>query len=240
MPRHLKKALLPAALLLPLAVASAPAADPPAREAQGGSQGVRGSFSLQQMFHTSTSQFGNLPGVRPWNGRSLSSSSFVYRGIPCTGQAPVNNIATNLVTYNNRVRGSRSPASTRFHPFRFKVQRTRRGTEMLGEITMTVCQLRNGPTPNPDPVADPRKPKIRFAFRAEFRRQSGDELRFVGTFRILGGTQRYDDLTGSGTISGYLFCFAPQGCGATGGRFLDGQISMQGRYADPTPELSAG
>jgi hypothetical protein len=222
-------------IAVPLAGADA---RPTAQSAQS-SQGVRGSFSLQQMFHTSSSQFGNLPGVRPWNGRSRSDSSFVYRGIPCTGQAPVNNIASNLPTYNGRILGSRSPASTRFHPFRFRVQRTRRGTEMLGQITMTVCQLRNGPTPNPDPVADPRKPKIRFSFRARFQRQNVEELRFDGTFRILGGTGRYDDLTGSGSISGYLFCFAPQGCNGTGRRFLDGQVSMQGRYADPTPELSA-
>ena len=214
-------------------------AGPTARKAQDRS-GVRGSFSLQQMFHTTTSQFGNLPGVRAWNGRSRSDKSFVYRGIPCTGQAPVNNIASNLPSYNARVRASRSPSSTRFHPFRFRVQRTRRGTEMLGSITMTVCQLRNGPTPNPDPVADARKPKIRITFRAEFKRQNVEELRFVGTFRIRGGTQRYEDLTGSGRMSGYLFCLAPDGCSGTGARFLDGQISMQGRYADRTPELSAG
>lgn len=212
----------------------------PGAHAQDAERGVRGSFSLQQMFHTSTAQFPTLAGVRPWNGRDRSASSFVYRGIPCTGQAPVNNIASNLPSYNGRVKGSRSPVSTRFHPFRFRVQKTRRGTEMLGEITMTVCQLRNGPTPNPDPVADPAKPKIRIAFRAEFERQNAEEVRFAGTFRLRGGTQRYEDLSGSGTISGYLFCFAPPGCGGTGGRFLDGQVSLQGRYADPTPELAAG
>ena len=238
--RHLRRALPAAALVLPLAVMPAVASDPTNSHAQTTQPGIRGSFSMQQMFHTASAQFGVLPNVRPWDGRSRSSTSFVYRGIPCTGQAPVNNIATNLATYNNRIRGSRSPASTRFHPFAFKVQRTRRGTEMIGRITMTVCQLRNGPTPNPDPVPDERKPKIRFAFRAEFKRQNVEEVRFAGTFRILGGTQRYNDLSGSGRLSGYLFCFAPQGCTANGSRFSDGQISMQGRYADPTPELSAG
>jgi len=58
---------------------------------------------------------------------------------------------------------------------------------------------------------------------------------------VLGQRAReHADLTGSGTIAGYLFCFAPQGCGGTGGNFLDGQVSMQGKYADPTPQLAAG
>ena len=240
MSRFLKKALPVGALLVPLLVLPAAQADRRARAAQDGGQGVRGTFSLQQMFHTSTAQFGLLPGVRLWDGKSRSSTSFVYRGIPCTGQAPVNNIASNLPTYNGRVRGSRSPASTRFHPFSFRVQRTRRGTQMLGRITMTVCQLRNGPTPNPDPIPDDRKPKIQISFRADFKRQTAEELRFNGTFRLRGGSERYEDLTGSGRVSGYLFCFAPEGCGATGNRFTDGQISLQGRYRDPTPELAAG
>lgn len=236
-PHRVRPALVAVAVAALLSAIPAAQAGPPARDAQS-SSAVSGSFSLQQMFHTSTAQFPNLPGVRPWDGRSRSPSSFVYRGIPCTGQAPVNNIASNLPTYNGRVRGSRSPSSTRFHPIRFQVRRTSRGTEMLGEITMTVCQLRSGPTPNPDPVPDPSKPKIRIAFRAEFTRQNAEELRFVGTFRIRGGTQRYEDLTGKGTVSGYLFCLAPQGCAALGNRFTDGQISLQGRYRDPTPQLA--
>lgn len=240
MQKDLRRAVPVGASIALLALIPGAQAGPNADSAQSGSQGVRGSFSLQQMFHTSTSQFPTLPGVRPWDGVSRSSTSFVYRGIPCTGQAPVNNIASNLPTYNGRVENSRSPSSTRFHPIRFQVRKTSRGTEMLGEITMTVCQVRGGPTPNPDPVPDASKPKIRIAFRAMFKRSNAEEVRFGGTFRIRGGTQRYEDLTGTGTVAGYLFCFAPKGCGGTGGKFLDGQISLQGRYADPTPDLTNG
>lgn len=61
-------------------------------------------------------------------------------------------------------------------------------------------------------------------------------MRFRGTFRLAGGTQRYADITGAGTIAGYLFCFAPAGCAGTG-TFQDAQVSMQGTYRDPTPQL---
>ena len=226
---------LAALLLVPLVQA-----DDRARTAQDRGPGVHGTFSLQAMMHTATEQFPTLPGVAPWNGRSVQGR-FGYRSIPCFGNAPVNNISTNLPSYNGRVAGSRNPVSTRLHPFRFEVERTRRGLQMQGSITMTVCHLRSGPTANPDPIADEDKPKIRFTFRALATRQNVEELHFDGRFRITGGTQRYDDLTGSGRIAGYLFCFNPAGCGAQATRqYLDGQISMQGRYADRTPELAEG
>jgi len=213
-------------------------ADEGARQAQS-EPGVSGNFSLQAMMHTSTAQFPQLPGVRPWNGRTRDEV-FAYRSIPCSGNAPVNNISSNLTSYNGRVRDSRVPSSTRLHPFRFRARKVGRFVQITGRTTITVCQLKGGPTPNPDPVSDAIKPKIQIAFRARYRRENAEHLRFAGTFKIKGGTQRYADLTGSGTIAGYLFCFAPQGCGGTGGNFLDGQVSMQGSYADPTPQLAAG
>lgn len=238
--RRTLKLWLPAAALLTLLCIPAVQAGDRARDAQSGSREVSGGFNLQAMYHTSTAQFPDLPGANPWDGRSGGPSVFQYSSIPCRGNAPVNNISSNLPSYNARVKGSRVPSSTRLQPLRFRVRQTPRGKEMTGRITLTVCQLRSGPTPNPDPVADRDKPKIRIAFRAKFRRENVEDLRYAGTFRILGGTQRYEDLTGSGDIAGYLFCFAPQGCGGTGGKFLDGNVTMQGKYADPTPELGAG
>ncbi len=210
-----------------------------ARGTQAQERGASGNFSLQAMMHQSTAQFPQLPGVRPWNGRSRDSV-FAYRSIPCSGNAPVNNISSNLPSYNGRVRDSRVPSSTRLHPFRFRARRVGRFVLMTGRTTLTVCQQKSGPTPNPDPVSDASKPKIKIVFKARYRRENAEHLRFAGTFDIVGGTERYEDLTGSGTIAGYLFCFAPEGCTGTGGNFLDGQLSMQGTYADPTPQLAAG
>ncbi|HYF28291.1 MAG TPA: hypothetical protein VD931_21290 [Baekduia sp.] len=226
---------IPAAAALAVGAASA--------NEQGGSaqdQGVKGEFSLIQMIHTNSSTYGDLPGAVPWGG-SERGGPFTYRGIPCTGNAPVNNLASDLPSYGMRVRGSRAPSSMRAHPFSFQVRRTRSGAvRMVGSITFTVCHLRPGPTPSNDPVPDAQKSKIRVGFSAKFRKENAELARWSGRFRIVGGTGRYDDLTGSGTISGYFFCFAPQGCTALGGQLRDGQFAMEGFYRDPTPDLAAG
>src|SRR4051812_19517155 len=104
---------LVAALLFGVA---APMASATAEEEQGA--GLGGPFSVVQMVHTP-----NWPvatDVNPWDGGS--GGPFTYRGIPCAGNAPVNNIASDLPTYNTRVPGSRSPASTRAQPMQFTVQ----------------------------------------------------------------------------------------------------------------------
>lgn len=61
-------------------------------------------------------------------GRTRAQWLFAYRSIPCSGNAPVNNISSNLTSYNGRVRDSRVPSSTRLHPFRF---RNHRGLPLL-------------------------------------------------------------------------------------------------------------
>lgn len=214
---------------------------PSATAAQSEQRGVSGRFSLIMMIHTRSSSFGDLPGVNPWNGVRTAGQSFEYRSIPCTGNAPVNNISSDLPSYGTRVKGSRAPSSLRAHPFGFKLRKNRRGKwEMLGSIRFTVCHLRPGPTPSNDPVPDANKPHFNVGFRATFKRETAEALRWEGRFRINGGTQRYNDLTGSGTIAGYLFCFAPEGCTAHEGKYLDGQFVMQGVYRDPTPDLAAG
>lgn len=196
---------------------------------------VRGDFSLQAMAHQSTAQAPKLFNVKPWDGRSLGRYS--YRSIPCSGNAPVNNISSDLPSYNTRVAGSRAPSSTRLHNLSFRVVEGKNGKVMLGTTSIVVCQLRSGPTPSPDPVSDEVKSRIRVTWRANFRRNNAESLRFKGTFKLVGGTQRYEDITGSGAIAGYLFCFAPAGCAGTGGSFQDAQISMQGSFRDPTPQL---
>lgn len=225
-------ALLATAATIGAAAAATLAAGPAGAQ---DTRAVRGDFSLQAMAHQSTAQAPTLFNVRPWNGRSLGR--FSYRSIPCSGNAPVNNISSDLPSYNTRVAGSRAPSSTRLHNLTFRVVQGKRGKVMLGTTSIVVCQLRSGPTPNPDPVSDEVKSRIRVTWRARFVRNNVESVRFRGTFRLVGGTQRYEDLTGTGTIAGYLFCFAPAGCAASGGRFQDAQVSMQGSYRDPTPQL---
>ena len=212
--------------------------------------GVNGKFSLILMVHTLASipEF-NVPATTPWNGAAASGATYMYRSIPCTGNAPVNNISSDLPSYNTRVAGSRAPSSLRAHPFEFRLAqttvktgkgkqaRTQRVWEMQGRMTLTVCKLASGPTPNPDPIPDANKPKIYVTFRARFTRMTRESIQWDGTFTLAGGTQRYADLKGSGTIAGYFFCFAAEGCGAKGA-YEDGQFAMQGTYSDPTPQLT--
>ncbi len=203
--------------------------------------GVKGSFSLVMMVHTSTGGFGTLPGVSPWNGTYAPASHLKYRSIPCSGNAPVNNIASDLPSYGTRVAGSRAPSSMRAHPFGFSVRKFKGRWEMYGSIRFTVCKLGGGPnTAAEDTVPDADKPQIVVGFRAAFKRETAESVRWTGRFTINGGTGRYADLKGSGDIGGYFMCFAPAGCAATGGNYLDGQFTMQGDYSDPTPQLTEG
>lgn len=202
----------------------------------GAAVGMSGHFSLVNMVHTTQYQGQDLGTnePQPWNGAREEGGPFVYAGIACTGNAPVNNISTDLTTYNTRLEGSRSPASTRSHPFQFNVVRNRDGKLRLrGLTTLTVCQLKSGPTPTPDPIPDAEKSKIYIRWNAQFKNRSAEEVSWWGTFKIIGGTGLYEDLTGSGDIAGYFFCFAPEGC-TTLGEFRDGQYTMAGTYSDPT------
>lgn len=65
-------------------------------------------------------------------------------------------------------------------------------------------------------------------------RVTAEEVTFSGSFKLAGGTGRYADLTGEGTIAGYFFCFDPQGCAANQGRYRDMQLVLMGTYYDPT------
>jgi len=239
-----RKGLLGAGAAISAAVAAVALAGPATAAkapAQGGQEsGVRGDFSAVMMIHTSSSSYGNLPDVNPWGGERRAGTAFTYRSIPCTGNAPVNNISSDLPSYNTRVAGSRAPSSMRAHPFRFSLRKNRRGEwAMHGGVTFTVCKLGGGPTAANDPVPDANKPQIKVGFKTSFVRMTNESLHFSGRFRLLGGTQRYANLTGSGEIAGYFMCFAPRGCAALGGKYLDGQFVMHGKYRDPTPNLAA-
>lgn len=237
----LAAALPAAAALVGAGTSAAGGTDASGGPTAGVSQsGVRGNFSLIMMIHTRSSSFGDLPGVRPWNGARTEGTSFEYRSIPCTGNAPVNNISSDLPSYGTRVTGSRAPSSLRAHPFGFRLRKNRRGKwEMLGSIRFTVCKLGPGPTPSNDPVPDADKPHFDVGFRARFKRETAELVRWEGRFRLDGGSQRYKDLEGSGRIAGYFFCFAPEGCTRHESKLLDGQFVMHGRYRDPTPDLGA-
>lgn len=225
-----------AAGLAALVAAAIPAS---AGQQRGREPSVRGTFTLMAMVHSSgINENPTLLETTPWPV-TTPGGSFSYSAIPCRGNAPVNNISTNLVTYNSRLPGSRSPASTRSAPLEFTaVERGRTGDQGLltGDLTLVVCKLRPGPTSGDDQTPDLERDKVFFHWRAQFDQTSPDEVRWSGVFRIIGGTGVYEDLQGSGTIEGYFTCLpqnAPEGCQPLG-VLSDGQYTMQGRYRDPT------
>ena len=193
--------------------------------AAGAAGAVEGSFGLAAMVHTP--DWPNNAEVVPWDGKS--SGDFVYRAIPCSGNAPMNNISSNLPTYNALIPGSRSPASTRSHPFKFTV----RDGKMNGTIQLTVCKL--GPGPTQDQVADSARPRIDITFQADANYRTGEETVFSGAFKVAGGSGRYEKLTGAGTIRGYFMCFDPKGCAeGNKGYFRDMQYVLEGKFSDPS------
>lgn len=200
-----------------------------ATEAAGADGGESGGepFSLVHMSHTFADD------AHAWDGSS-DDGTYTYISAPCNFDAPVNNNATNLPTFNARMEGTSSPASTRFQPLEFEVTPGEDGAgELQGTIRMTVCQLERGPTPEDDPVPDAEKDHISFDFNANYQQTSDEEVAWDGTFDITGGSGTYEELTGSGELSGYFTCaFTPDDCADTG-EFSDLQLVMIGRYEHP-------
>lgn len=190
-----------------------------------GAEAFEGTFGLAAMVHTK--DWPNNPAIAPWDGKS--NGEFIYSAIPCAGNAPMNNIGTNLPTYNGMIPESRSPASTRSQPFKFSVQ----NGKMTGSINLVVCKL--GPGPTTDGRPDAERDRILIDFTAETATRGKEETIFSGPFSIKGGTGRYQQLRGEGTIRGYFMCFDPKGCAeGNKGMFRDMQYVMDGKFNDPS------
>lgn len=232
----MKKHLIVVLALVALGAVSVPVG---ARQQDPRRRGLSGSFSLMAMVHSS--RLGGPGGgstlveTRPWP-ITTPDGTFSYSAIPCRNPAPVNDISTNLTTYNSRV--GRSPASTRSAPLAFRARETTRTGErgeLSGLLRLIVC--RRAPGTATDDVPDFQREQILFSWRARYEQTSVNEVRYSGGFRIVGGTGLYEHLHGNGTIEGYFMCLpaftGPRGCDALG-FFSDGQYTMHGHYRDPT------
>jgi hypothetical protein len=200
---------------------------------------IRGSFSMIEMAHTTPYAGSGVEEQQPnpWDGTAQGEGPYRYAAIPCSGNAPVNNISGDLPTFNGLVEGSRVPVSSRSHPLEFDVSQGDDGAMQLeGTLELTVCQLRPGVTPDPDPVPDPEKDRIRIEWTAEAVEATAETVVWQGSLDIVGGTGPYEQLRGEGTIAGYFFCFAPEGC-AQLGEFRDVQFVMSGNYTVPAEAL---
>ncbi|MDP9391670.1 MAG: hypothetical protein M3P89_09875 [Actinomycetota bacterium] len=192
-------------------------------------------FNLIGMAHTSPSTARGLPievETSPWDGKE-TGGPFSFASAPCSADAPINNVSTNLASLNTRLEGSRSPASTRLHPLEFEVVSLEEGEgELRGSVDLTVCQPRFGVTPPDDPIPDAERDRIRFTFTADFVQPTPEETTWQGEFRIESGTGAYEGMEGSGQIGGYFMCLGPDRCAQVGG-FRDAQVTMIGSYRAP-------
>lgn len=196
-----------------------------------------GAFSLFAMAHTMA--FDGPAGREetvPWDGSAVGGP-FSYASKPCSGEAPVNNVSTDLPALGGVVAGSRVPVSTRTHPLRFHAADDGGILRLRGSVLLTVCQLGPGPTTAPDPVADGDKPRISVDWDAAVDRRAAELVTWRGAFAIVGGTGRYEGLRGEGDIAGYFFCSDPAGCVALG-TLRDCQYAMIGSYRIPGEVLA--
>lgn len=191
-------------------------------------------FNLIGMAHTAPRTARGLPievDTEPWDGTS-TGGPYSFASAPCSADAPINNVSTNLVSFNTRLEGSRSPASTRLHPFEFEVLSLADGAgEMRGTIDLTVCQPRFGVTP-PDGGPDTERERISIEFTADFTQPTAEETTYAGQFEITEGTGPYEGIRGSGEITGYFMCLGPERCAQLGGP-RDAQVVMVGSYEAP-------
>jgi hypothetical protein len=127
--------------------------------------------------------------------------------ITLRGQRAMNNISSNLPTYNGLIPDSRSPASTRSHPFKFNVK----AGQMTGSFALTVCKLTPGPTN--DARLDSERDRIDIEFTATSMRRTPDETTFSG-FRHSGWNRTLCEARRLGYDSRLLHVLRSQGlCG---------------------------
>jgi hypothetical protein len=195
-------------------------------------------FNLIAMAHSSPETVRGLTievETTPWDGAS-TGGPYSFASAPCHEDAPINNVSSNLPSFNTRLEGSRSPASTRLHPIEFDVLTLEDGRgELQGRIELTVCQPRFGVTPEPaeaDVPPDEEKDRIFIRFTAVVDLPTPEEATYHGDFTISGGTGVYDGLEGGGEIAGYFMCLGPDTCEDLG-EFRDAQVAMIGSYTAP-------
>lgn len=212
---------------------SSAARSPSATPSSAAAQQFSDRFNLIGMAHTSPATPGGLPievKTTPWDGTS-TGGPYSYASAPCSANAPINNVSTNLVSFNTRLKGSRSPASTRLHPVQFEVLSNDNGSgELRGTIDLTVCQPRFGVTP--PGKEDTARDRITFTFTATFTQPTKEETTWGGEFQIKDATGVYQGIRGSGRIAGYFMCLGPERCAQRGG-FRDAQVAMIGSYDPP-------
>lgn len=230
----MKRIVFIAAVLAASAVAAPSLAQQHGAPADG-QDGARGGIDVT--VHTHTSGLGG-PGGAALLTRTdplsfpVREESFSYASVPCSTSVPFNNRA---LEFNPDYPGIKDPASARFitEGEVTDVSRSGKQADVEGTITMFLCE--NGKEGD----------QIEFAYDAKLIVRSDNLAMVRGTFDIVGGTGRFADIDGQGSIHGQLTCLervlaraGAESC-ADYGAFTDA-VFFRGPTDDPSPEDITG
>lgn len=114
--------------------------------AGGGEQAREGTFCLFAMVHTLRFDAPDgPPDTVPWDGRA-PGGPFSSASKPCSAEAPVNNVSSDLPVLGGVLEHGRVPSSTRTHPLRFEVSRAGGAAVLRGTISRVASSGSRWPT----------------------------------------------------------------------------------------------
>ncbi|MDP8928482.1 MAG: hypothetical protein M3O70_07890 [Actinomycetota bacterium] len=224
-----KSVVLLIALLASLATVGSAVAQQERRPESGQS----GGFSLT--VHSHSSEFGGGPGGAPLLRPDteplpfpITEGGFSYSSVACDDPARFNDVALN---FNPDYPGIEDPASVRHivEGTATEVDKPDMTGTVEGTITTFLCE------------GGQEGDEIHIAYEGRFRQVSDNEARLTGTtFEIIGGTGRFADLEGQGSMTGSFTCLPGvlERAGAAScaelGAFSDAVFRLRGNYQDPT------
>lgn len=158
----------------------------------------------------------------------LSKDDFSYSSVACEDPARFNDVA---LSFDPDYPGIEDPAAVR-HLVEGEVtdvhQDGRISGETKGTVTTFLCE------------DGEESDQIHIEFEGRSTQTSDNEAGFEGTFKIEGGTGRFADLEGEGSMAGSFTCLEgvlerePAEDCADLGVFSDAVFQLEGTYTDPT------
>ena len=197
------------------ASAQTPAAPPPT-----------GDFTMSIHAHSAQVptplRFGPIQQL-PFN--AAAGSTFLYSSRRCEDPAPYNDVGllmapdvgglTSPIRVRHRVRGSVTAGNAEAGVVR-------------GDTTSVRCLPPSPAGPDAQGTGGPETADaVHTSFRATYRRESDNVLRFVGTFTITGGEGAFAGITGGGAFDGAFVCL-----GALRSPQAQQSCAQQGLYED--------
>lgn len=231
----MKRSVFFAAILAGCAITAPGHAQRPSEPANG-QETARGGIDMT--VHTHSSKYGGPGGAPLLAGDTqplrypISEQKFSYSSVGCEDPARFNDVALN---FNPDYPGVEDPARVR-HIIEGEVtdvHKNGKAGTVEGSLTTFLCE--NGEEGD----------RIRFSFSGKLLQKGDNTAQFRGRFTIEGGTGRFADMTGHGSMHGRLTCLPAilQREGADScadlGAFSDA-VFFRGPTQNPSPDQITG